>query len=159
MRCLPTWLFLIAAGFCLTPMASGQTAAGSHQEPVRRMQPVAPAAAVENQVKPLADPSTLDRVTVILNAWEAESKRIQTLQVDFDRIDHQTKLGDMAYRYQALFKSPDLARLECKKAVLGDNGLPKTSITAEGKVEFQFEQESSQQCVWTGKELLQYELT
>ena len=97
----------------------------------------------------------------LLDAWEARSQKVTSIDVGFERTDKLGKAwGDVYYQGRAMLKSPDLACLEFRKYKVDNDGKPIYKLDKNGKplrpAEPELEVEPDERIVCTGREVLQY---
>ena len=115
------------------------------------MDPAAIKARQEAELKSQQEMNTL------LDAWEAKSKLIKSLDVGFDRIDKSKAWGDQYYEGRAMLKSPDLACLQFTKVKTGPDDKPLFTKDKNGKSTWIVEPSPDERIVCNGKEVLQYQ--
>ena len=91
----------------------------------------------------------------VLAEWERRSKKVITLDVLFDRIDHSPGWGNQYYQGRAMLQSPNLACLEFQKYKVNADGKPLYK-SKNGKQFPDLEADPYERIVCTGKEVLQY---
>jgi TIGR03009 family protein len=154
-RTLMTWTMTLTVGSWAAGVVSGQVTAPAQKRatapaPAAKAAAPAPLDANALKAKQLEDERALQEMNQLLDAWEAQSKKVTSLDVAFDRIDKLgAAWGDVYYQGRAMLKSPDLACLEFTKCKVDDNGKPLQPR--------QLESEPNERIVCTGKEVLQYQ--
>ncbi len=166
MRTHIAWtLTLIAGAWTAGPLdAFGQQAAPA-RPPGRPSAPAAPKGAQGPapadgqavQAQKIEQKKAWEDMNKLLAEWEAQSKKISSIFVAFDRVDQSTAWGEKFYKGSAILRSPDLACLEFTRCQLDANGKPLVKPDAAGKPKVQLEKDPSERIVCTGKEVLQYE--
>jgi TIGR03009 family protein len=166
-RTLMTWTMTLTVGSWAAGVVSGQAPAPAQKRapaPAPAAKAVAPAPLDANalKAKQQEDERALQEMNQLLDAWEAQSKKVTSIDVAFERIDKLgAAWGDVYYQGRAMLKSPDLACLEFTKCKLDDNGKPIYKRDKNGKplqpLERELEPDPNERIVCTGKEVLQYQ--
>ena len=108
-------------------------------------------------VDPVEEAKAREAMNLLLDEWEKRTANVNTLHLVFERIDRSKKWGDHVYQGQAILKGPDLACLDFKKAIIGDDGKPKYQTDKNGRQTLEVEKEPFQRIVWTSTEVFHYE--
>ena len=132
-----------------TPVVKGTLA--PQPRPAPTLDPAA------QQAKAATDARARNDMNHLLDEWEKQSAKVKSLQVVFERTDKSVKWDDKVSQGTAILKSPDLACLEFKRAILDSDGKPRLKLNANGQKAIDVEKEPYQRIVCTGKEVLQYE--
>lgn len=158
MRTLITWSLILAVAGPVAQSARGQAttpgprrgATPAASKPATPPDPAAEKVRLEQEAKARAE---MDRV---LEKWEEKSKKVTSLDVQFDRVDRSVGWGDQYYRGRAMLQSPDHACLEFQKYKLDANGKPAYSASKDDRPVPQLEPQPTERIVCTGSEVLQY---
>jgi TIGR03009 family protein len=116
------WPLIALLGAGSAPLLAQEPAAGRAAQPAPRAGQAARPA--QPQAKPIQDPA---KMKWLLKAWEKQSEKLKTLDVQIYRIDKDYKWKDeVHFEGRAVFKSPNLAYLDFKKIKLAPdaNGRP-----------------------------------
>jgi TIGR03009 family protein len=165
MRTIVAWTMTLAVAAGTSATALAQQPQGTQAAPKRAVanpagRPAQPAAAPADPKaeKALQDAfiKAREEMNALLDEWEKYSKKITSLDVEFERIDKAQAWGDQYFKGRAMFKSPDLACLEFTKIKLDAQGKPIMVTAKDGKPSKAVEAEPTERIVCTGKEVLQY---
>jgi TIGR03009 family protein len=115
----------------------GSSALAFAQDPARvQAAQTAPQAArgaqpAQGQAPPVNDPAQMKR---LLKAWEKQSEKLKTLDVQIYRVDKDFKWGDeIHYKGRAVFKAPNLAYLDFAKLKVAPNAKGKLAPVVNQK--------------------------
>jgi TIGR03009 family protein len=154
LRTLIAWTLTLAVG----ASASAQgTAPATRKPPAKAAQPqAAPVDPNVEKARLEAEAQNREAMDRVLAEWEKQSKKVNSLDVLFDRVDvGGAAWGNQYYQGRAMLQSPDLACLQFQKYKVDKDGKP-VFVKKDGKSLPDLEPEPYERIVCTGKEVLQY---